>query len=217
VTDTTVAWIPFRDGLNSIFKRTATVGGVIPDVTGSRRPSAVGHVGGKVAVISPSNPTSLDWELVSIVPVGKDELRSEYRGGTFEGAEDPVVIEGDTYVPDPDAPELRLGGVVYAQTGQRSYTFEIRIESRNAESRPASEHARALVDRMRLPSVHDALEALGLAFVSWDEVTSDIYDDEEGRAVSVYIARLFMNGASYAEDLPVTTIETTQTVFNVSG
>jgi hypothetical protein len=202
-----------------MFRRVATYGGESPNVTGSAKVTAVGHKGGKVAAPAPKNPATLEWAIVSCVPVGKDELRSEYRGGTFDPPEegDPTLIPGDTFEPDPENPELRLGGVVYSQHGQRSYTFEVRIESPNAESKPANLFAQAMVDRMRLPSVADELEALGLAFVGWDEITDDLYDGEDGRAVSVYIAHMFMNGASYSEDLPVTTIESAQVATDVSS
>lgn len=203
-------------GLDALFRRLATVGGVVPASAGSRAVSGIGKAQGQITFPAPSNPTTLDWTIVSVRPNGRGELRADYAGGTFEGAPDPVVIEGDTYVPDPGQPDLRLGGVVYSQHTHTSWTVEVRIES-SEQTKPASAHWRALLGRLRLPSAHAELDALGLAYVNADEMADDTYDDEHGRAVSVFIGNLYLNGAEYAEDLPVTTIETSHVDPDVVG
>ncbi len=213
---TTAFWSTLEPGLSTLFKRLATVPGVVPSVTGSKGPSISSGRYGTNAVPSPSNPVTLDWTIASVTPVGKDELRTEYLPGTYdaEDGDTPIAIAGDTFEPDAENPELRLGGIVYSQHGQQVFTIEVRIESSNA-SHPPHEHFRALVGSMRLPSAAETLEALGLAYTSWDEIADSAYDDEDGRAVSVYIGRLYFNGSSYREDLPVTTIEFANRVVNV--
>jgi hypothetical protein len=193
-TRVTLAWPALEAGLNTLFARIATPPGM-------PAPSVVGAEQGQIGIRAPSNPTELSWTVESIRGVGRDELRTEYDAD--------AVIPGDTYEPDPNDPAARLGGVVYSQNGHRVYTIEVRIES-NEQSRPASAHGRALVSRLRLPSTQDALNALGLAYVTWDEVTDDTYDDEHGRAVSAYILSLILNGADVFADDPVTTIETSE-------
>ena len=196
---TTVAWSTLEPGLSAMFKRIATVPGSVPSVAGSKGPgTSQARSIREHQMPVPSNPVTLDWYIVSMAPVGRDELRETYDPDT--------IIEGDTYQPDPEDPEARLGAVIVSAHGHRGWAIEVRIESTN-QSKPASDNFRALVDRMRLPSVNDELTALGLAYTSHDEVADDEYDDEEGRRVSVYIARLFFNASSYAADAPITTIE----------
>lgn len=195
---TTAAWSTLEPALSALFKRIATVGGVIPSVAGSVAPSVVDARGLRNKVPAPSNPTTLHWTIEAVQPVGRAELREEYDPDT--------LIAGDTYEPDPEDPEARLGAIIVTSHGQSTWTIELRAESSN-QSKPAVEHIRALVESMRLPSVADELEAIGLAYTAWDEITDDTYDDEEGRAVSVHIARVFFNGSSFRQDAPITTIE----------
>jgi hypothetical protein len=210
---TTAAWAQLEPALSALFKRIATVPGspVVPAVAGALSPSVVEARLLKNKLPAPSRPVTLDWYIVSIVGVGKDEIRSEYRPGTFDATEEetPIEIPGDVYEPNPDEPDERLGGVVVSQHGQRTWTLELRAESHN-QSQPATETMRALVDSMRLDSVNAELEAIGLAYTGWSELTDDAYDDEDGRAVSVYIAQLFFNGSSFREDAPQTTIESAE-------
>ena len=194
----TMVWADLEPALSALFARIATVPGSQPSILGSLSPSVVRARSLTGQFPAPSSPTTLHWHIVKVSGVGRDELREMY---------DPdVAIDGDTFEPDPEDPEARLGGIIESVHGQRDFEIQVRVESPN-QSTPASEHFRAVVDRMRLPSVRDELVATGLAYRGWEEITDDEYDGEDGRAVSVYIGRLYFNGASYAQDAPITTIE----------
>lgn len=203
---TTAAWSQLEPALSASFRRIATVPGAIPSVSGSSSPSVVSARSIRGQMPSPSNPTTLHWYILRVEPVGRDELRTVYDPDT--------MIEGDTYQPDPEDPEARLGAIITTLHGQRAWTIEVRVESPN-QSIPASEHFRSLVDRMRLPSVSAELEAVGLAYTGWSEITDDEMDGEDGRPVSVYIGQLFFNGASFAQDSPITTIEDANIAYTV--
>lgn len=203
---TTLAWAELEPKVSALFTRIATVPGEIPSVTGSLSPSVVQARSTSNMFPAPSSPTTLHWHVQKVAPVGRDEIREAYDPDT--------KIDGDTYVPDPENPDERLGAVIATEHGQRKWTIQVRIESPN-QSVPASEHFRAMVDRMRLPSVADELEATGLAYTGWNELTDAEYDGEDGRPISVYIAQLFFNGASFAQDSPVTTIEVADITYNV--
>jgi len=204
---TTAAWSTLEPALSALFARLSTVPGAVPSASGTSGPSVVQSRDVPRQFASPSNPTTLHWYIAQVVPIGRDELRSVYDADT--------AIVGDTYEPDPEDPEARLGAVLVSLHGQRIYTIEVRIECPN-QSTPASEHFRALVDRIRLPSAADELEAIGLAYTNWDEIADDEYDGEDGRPVSVYIGRLVFNGASFAQDAPITTIESALVTTTVS-
>ncbi len=191
---TTAAWSTLAPALSALFARLATVPGSVPSASGTSGPSVVQSRDVPRQFAAPSNPTTLHWYIAQIVPIGRDELRSAYDAETQP--------DGDTY----DGAGAPLGSIIATLHGQRVYTIEVRIECPN-QSTPASEHFRALVDRIRLPSAADELEAIGLAYTTWDELADDEYDGEDGRPVSVYIGRLVFNGASFAQDAPITTIE----------
>lgn len=196
---TTLAWTQLEPALSALFARIAVAGGVAPSVV-----QASVIKGQKFP--SPSKPTTLKWRVVKAKPVGRDELRETYDPDT--------MIDGDTFEPDPDDPDARLGAIIPSVHGQRDWTIEVRVESPN-QSVPASEHFRALVDGMRRPSASEELQATGLAWRGWEELTDDEYDGEDGRAVSVYVGRLYFNGASYVADTPITTIERANITTNV--
>lgn len=204
---TTAAWATLEPALSALFARIATVPGAVPSASGSTGPSVVRARSLTGKFPAPSNPTTLHWFVAKVERIGRDELRQTYDPDT--------MIEGDTYQPDPEDPEARLGAVIMSLHGHRRWTLEVRIESPN-QSRPASEHFRALVDRMRLPSASAELEAVGLAYTGWDEMTDDEFDGDDGRPVSVYIGRLFFNGSSFAQDAPITTIESAEIEAEVS-
>ncbi len=206
-----MAWAQLEPALSALFTRIATIPGTVPSVAGSKSPSVVQARSLSNKFPAPSNPATLHWHPVSVTTVGRDELRGGYVPGTYDAGEDetPLEIPGDTFEPDPENPELRLGGIIMSAHGQRAWTIEVRIETPH-QSIPASEHFRALIDSMRLPSVSEELVPTGLAYTGWEKIEDAEYDGEDGRAVSVYIGRLFFNGSSFREDVPITTIEQAQ-------
>lgn len=203
---TTVAWSALEPALNTLFARIATIPGSVPSVSGSASPSVVQSRSVPAKMPSPSNPATLHWYIVSMAPVGRDELREAYDPDT--------MIEGDTYEPNPEDPEERLGAILVSEHGQRAWVLEVRIESPN-QSKPASEYFRVLVDRMRLPSAAAEIEAVGLAYTGHSKIADGEYDGEDGRPISVYIGQLFFNGASFSQDSPITTIEVANITYNV--
>ncbi len=140
----------------------------------------------------------LEYSIVSIVGLGQEE---------FRGAYDPlIVIPGDTYEPDPNAPSARLGGLIISVHGNRQVNVQIKAEA----FAPTGGGAFAYIERVRtricLPSVSDRLEAVGLAIADYSDARPADYV-ENGRTVSVAWFEVTFNAADQADDSPVTTIE----------
>ncbi len=141
----------------------------------------------------------LDYQIVSTIGLGTDELRTVYDEG--------IEIPGDTYEPDPLDPLARLGGVVYSVHGNRQVRVQIKAET----FAPAGGGAFAYVERVRtrlmLPTIGDRLEAVGFAVAELNDSRPADYS-ENGRIVSVAWFEITFNAADIASDDPVTTIET---------
>jgi hypothetical protein len=153
-------------------------------------------------------PVELTFSIDGTHALGRDEIRQDYRPGTYDAGDgdEPLEIEGDTYEPDPDNPELRLGGIVFTACGNRVVTITIRVESHD-QTHPAWEYAERLRSKLALPSSRARLYALDLARQSVSELKNLSYDGDDGRPVSAYALELICNAASNVADEPVTTIE----------
>ena len=148
----------------------------------------------------------LTYDLTSISSLGRDEIRKTY---------DPdVEIEGDTYEPDPEDPEARLGGIIHETMGNRVWLLTVKCEAKwGAPAGAAHYHIERVRTRLNLPSVREALALLGLARNSISPSHMADYDDDSGRRVSVQWFELKLNATDSATDEPVTTIEKTESEF----
>jgi hypothetical protein len=143
-------------------------------------------------------PISLGFTLDGIRGLGRDEIRGGY---------DPdLEIPGDTYEPDPDDPDARLGGYTFTTCGNQIVTITIKIESHNQKI-PAWEYALRLKSKLNFPSARARLQALELARNTVGGPHNVSYVSEEGNPVSAYAVELICNAATNYTDDPVTTIE----------
>ena len=149
-------------------------------------------------------PVELTFSIDGIRGLGRDEIRGGY---------DPdLEIPGDTYEPDPEDPEARLGGYTYLACGNRVVSITIRVESHN-QAHPAWEYAERLRSKLALPTSRARLYALELARQSVSELHNVTYDGDDGRPVSAYALELICNAATNVTDEPVTTIERVNVVI----
>lgn len=143
--------------------------------------------------------TKLEYEIVSIVGLGNDELRNPY---------DPdVLLPGDTYEPDPEDPDARLGAVIPTQHGNRIITLQVKAETQAPSAAGAWQYIERIRTRLGLASFNESLEAVGLAVNDMREARPFSYTDDSGRTVQVVIFELVLNAADSAQDDPITTIE----------
>lgn len=143
--------------------------------------------------------TKLEYEIVSIVGLGNDETRYRYDAD--------VLIDGDTYEPNPEDPLERLGAVIQGLQGNRVITLQIKAETQAPSAAGAWLYIERIRTRLGLESFNEALEAVGLAINDMREARPFSYADDSGRTVQVVIFELVLNAADIAEDDPVTTIE----------
>lgn len=145
----------------------------------------------------------MTFELTAITSLGRDEQRKTY---------DPnAVIAGDTYQPDPNDPDARLGGIIHETGGNRVWLVTVKCEAFwGAPAGCAHYHLERVRTRLNLPSVREAMASLGLARNSIGPSHMADYDDDSGRRVSVQWFELKLNAADSATDAPVTTIETVE-------
>lgn len=149
-------------------------------------------------------PVELTFSFDGIRALGRDEIRGGY---------DPdLVIPGDTYEPNPDDPEERLGGYTFTACGNRVVTITIKVESHNQQY-PAWEYAERLRSKLALPTSRASLYALELARQSVGELHNISYTGDDGRQVSAYALELICNAATNVTDEPVTTIEQVNVVI----
>lgn len=194
---TTVAWADLRAGLSEVFRVYAQM--PLGSVTQSRDEPALTpdqHVA-----------TALRWKLAEIVPLGRAELTQAYHPE--------IAIPGDTYQPNPDNPDERLGAVVESVRQNLRLVVEVVIEC-DFQSVHASTFGRALASRIWLPNALDALAALGLALAHVRELGDDTFDGDDGSPVSAYVLALEFAGASDVSDTPVTTIENAVFAYTVT-
>lgn len=143
--------------------------------------------------------TKLEYEIVSIVGLGQDEQRNRYDAD--------VLIDGDTYEPNPADPLERLGASIQNVSGNRIVTLQIKAETQAPSAAGAWLYIERIRTRLGLSSFNEALEAVGLAINDTREARPFSYTDDSGRTVQVVIFELVLNAADSAEDDPVTTIE----------
>lgn len=210
---TVVAWSVLEPGMSALLSRLSGIpaSAVAPTTAPTGEPTtaiplpAVGAADGAFRFASDVKQARVDWKIRSVAPVGTDELRPRY---------DPAaVIAGDTSGPGGTP---ATGGVIYESVGSRRYLFEIRVEC-GRQDVTGRAYAEAIRDRLPLPSSLRELRGLGLAFVRSGPVHDAGEYDQNGRAVSVYVLEITCTGASFAMDLPVTTIETVETTVDVLG
>lgn len=140
----------------------------------------------------------VEYMIVSTTGVGTDELRTEY---------DPdLVIPGDTYQPNPDAPLERLGGLVQSMHGNRLVTVQIKCECYASTGGGAFAFVERVRTRLGLPTITDRLEQAGFAVCEDRDARPADYE-ENGRTVSVAWFEVVFNAADRADDDPITTIE----------
>lgn len=143
--------------------------------------------------------TKLEYEIVSIVGLGVDERRNPYDADT--------LIPDDTYEPDPDDPDARLGAILPTVQGNRIITLQIKAETQAPSAAGAWLYIERIRTRLGLGSFNDGLEAVGLAINDTREARPYSYTDDSGRTVQVVIFELVLNASDSAQDDPVTTIE----------
>jgi hypothetical protein len=187
---------------NAIF---ATLSG-IPVAQGDDQSAFFGQIGegtitdkdGHTVRLSASNSQArITWDVLGIEGIGWDEWRKTY---------DPdAVIPGDTYA-GPGAP---LGGIVYETTGNRGLRIQVKVECFDQSN---GHSAHPLLERVRtgrgLPTICDALAAVGLGWREISKSTTTDYKDDNGRQVSVALFEIVFNAADSAIDDPVGTLET---------
>lgn len=144
--------------------------------------------------------TKLEYEIVSIVGLGWEELRNPYDPDT--------LIDGDTYEPDPDDPDARLGAVIPTLGGNRVITLQVKAETQAPSAAGAWLYIERIRTRIVLDSFNENLEAVGLAVADVGIATPHSYRDDSGRKVQVVILELVLNAADNQQDDPLTSIET---------
>ncbi len=137
------------------------------------------------------------FSITGIVGVGTDENRRDY---------DPdAVIDGDTFEPDLDDPDARLGGVVESVHGNRRVTITVMVEC-HRQDRTASLYLERIRDKLALRSSRARLGDLGLA-LQRILASHDVSYDADHRPVSAYAFDVICNASSSVADAPITTIE----------
>lgn len=141
----------------------------------------------------------LTYDVISLTEMGMPENRGEY---------DPdVSIAGDTYEPDPDDPEARLGGIVANVSGNRLLTLQVRCEVRAGDSAGPFTYLERIRTRLGLDGVIASLDAVGLAANTIGASRPADFKDDSGLWVRCAFLEIVFNAADCAADDPVTTIE----------
>jgi hypothetical protein len=200
----TKTWVEIEAGLGTLFARLSGLPKASPASAASPLPTAaVGSRDGEFKFPSVVKQASIDFAVVSVVPVGIDEKRPRF---------DPAaVIAGDTSGPG-GTPQT--GGVVYDVVGNRRWVIEVAIEC--FDQKKGLDYARAVHDRLSLPSSRAELSALGLALSSTGDMQDASYEDETGRAVALFVFEITCNGCMVVTDEAITTIETVETEVTVN-
>lgn len=148
------------------------------------------------------------FEVLTATGTMWDEWRPDYDAS--------AVIAGDTFVPDPEHPDTRLGGVVYDTSGNRELTVQIKVESWDvSDGNGAQQIVERLRTRLYLPTISDAFNEAALAIQSISASRPMSYDDEDDNKVSCYAFEIVFNGADSAQDDPITTIEVFDPNFEI--
>ena len=194
-----IAWSQFRPAFASLLTR---ISGLPPDVAKARDEGFEFTFPAGAPVreddSTDDGQVSLDFSILSSVPVGEYENREVY---------DPELeVEGDEYKPDPDDEDARLGGILQSVNVNEDVRIEITCDRFN-QSAPAYETLMRIRDRIFLPSSRATCATLGIAVRGVGPIRR-IDADVDGRAVSRYALELECNSMAHAvEDEPITTIE----------
>jgi hypothetical protein len=155
---------------------------------------------GQLLLPSDVQQADIEFAVISDIGYGMPELRMRYDAD--------VPVPGDTYEPDPEDPEARLGAVIAEVNENRQVVLQVSVSSAFQETN-AYDYARAIALRLPLPSAREELVALGLALVDVGPVAGPIPQlDPNFRAVGKYAFEVTCNYMGYAIDIPQTTIET---------
>ncbi len=192
------AWPTLEASLETLFKRLSNLP-VTSAPSAAAGVLAVGSTQGGLLLPSDTQQAEIEFAVVSDICIGRSELRQRYDAA--------IPYPGDTYV-DPGAPAVPLGSIVAEVNENRQLTIQVTVSSAFQELN-AYDYARAMRDRLPLPSALDELRAMGLALAAAGQVQGPIPDmDTNHRAVSKYAFEMVCNYMSYAIDAPQTTIET---------
>jgi hypothetical protein len=192
-------WTQLESALETLFIR-------LSNLPVTNAPSAAagikvaGSTDGQLLLPSDVQQADIEFAVISDVGYGMPELRMRY--------DEDVLVPGDTYEPDPEDPEARLGAIICEVNENRQAVFQVSVSCAFQETN-AYDYARAIALRLPLPSARDELRALGLALVDVSSVAGPIPQlDPNHRAVGKYAFEMTCNYMGYAIDAPQTTIET---------
>jgi hypothetical protein len=192
-------WAQLVPALETMFKRLSNLP-VTSAPNAAQGVLSVTSAQGGLMLPSDTQLADIEFSVVSDVGVGDVELRMRY--------DEDVPYPGDTYEPDPEDPEARLGSIIAEINENRQVTLQVTVSSARQDLN-AYDYARVMRDRLPLPSALDELRAMGLALADVGPVQGPIPTlDPNHRAVSKYAFEMVCNYMSYAIDAPQTTIET---------
>lgn len=194
-----IAWRQFRPAFASLLERLSGVPAHVAN-SGDDGPDYTFPAGAPFPEPGSTDEgqVSLHFAVMMIATHGADETRQVYDAD--------LEIDGDAYVPDPENPEERLGGIVTSVNGNRDVTIEITCD-RFDTSAPAFETLARIRDKLWLPSARQACADLGIAVRGSSPITR-VDAEIDGRGVSRYTLELRCNAMANAEDEAITTIET---------
>ncbi len=157
----------------------------------------VGAVGPKDAGYrypTPGEQARVDFDLISNVGLGLDELRRTY---------DPdAIIEGDT---SGSGGAAATGGFIDTVTGDRVQTWQVKVQCGRQDA-TAHRYAERIRNGLGLPSSRRALRALGLGLQQPIGSTVSVPFTEGNRVISAVVFEFKTNSTGSATDTPVTTI-----------
>jgi hypothetical protein len=193
-----IAWPTVKPVLDALFAR---LSGVPADAVRARDAGAgeftfpADSDAGNDDTDGEGGPLSLTFHLVKVTTLGRDGYETAY--------DEDAPIEGDT---SGEGGAAVNGGVVYTVTGPRIVHIEATLETWH-QGIPAHDYMRRFRDRLPLPSARAELATVNLAINEVSPIRDASYEDEEGRAVSVYSFELWLNAFSSESDDPITTID----------
>jgi hypothetical protein len=188
-----------RGALRTVINR---VDGIVPEIANGESQSTY--------FPDPTTGAKATFDVIAVVPVHTDELREEY--------DEDLEIDGDTYEPDPEDPEARLGGIVHSLHGQRRLTVSIKVECYlQSDAATAWNLLERIRTRIQLPSSRATLSAAGAAISDLGTSRDLSFDDDTTnppRRVSCAQFDLFLHATDSQTDDPVTTIEQVEGELN---
>jgi len=194
-------WIAIEPGLRAIFDACA---GLPSGTTQIDSHSFTYAITGTGAV--QQSLANVTCDVLSVNGRGFDEWRNRY---------DPnIQPPGDTF----SGPGAPLGSVVIANTGVRELHVQVKVECYDfrdgARAWPILERIRT---RLGLPTITEALDALGLGYQNIGRAQPADYGDDNGRRVSCAWFEIIFNATDSEDDDPRTTIETVEVPVRGAG